>query len=163
MWYKQIRKKISDGDKKFLILVGLLKKPSYIGKITEIENKIASISGLAITTTLIAVENKIPVSNLATKINVSNLATKIDYNTKINETDNNTTDCDHDRYISMPELNKRTTENFASRLAQPNTPIPQFFLLLLLLSEMGNRDPSGGVKIETRTFFRYFLEDIYYT
>ena len=27
---------------------------------------------------------------------------------------------------------------------------------------MGNRDPSGGVKIETKTFFRYFIEDIYY-
>ena len=58
----------------------LLKKPNYNAKITEIENKIASISGLAITTTLIEVENKIP--------NVSNLTTKIDYNTKINETEN---------------------------------------------------------------------------
>ena len=132
----------------------MLKKPSYNGKITEIENKIGSISGLAITTTLTAVENETP--------NVSNLATKIDYNTKINETENNTTDCDHDRYISTPEFNKITTED-ASRLAQANTPIAQFFPLLLLLSEKGNRDPSGGVKIETRTFFRYFLEDIYYT
>ena len=58
----------------------LLKKPNYNAKITEIENKIARISGLAITTTLIEVENKIP--------NVSNLTTKIDYNTKINETEN---------------------------------------------------------------------------
>ena len=66
--------------KKFLVLVDLLKKPNYNAKITEIENKIASISGLAITTTLIEVENKIP--------NVSNLTTKIDYNTKINETEN---------------------------------------------------------------------------
>ena len=66
--------------KKFLVLVDLLKKPNYNAKITEIENKIASISGLAITTTLTEVENKIP--------NVSNLTTKIDYNTKINETEN---------------------------------------------------------------------------
>ena len=73
------------------------------------------------------------------------------------------TDWDHDRYISAPEFNKITTENFVSRLAQANTPIAQFFPPLLWLSEMGNRDPSGGVKIETKTCFRYFIEDIYYT
>ena len=41
------------------------------------------------------------------------------------------TDWDHDRYISAPEFNKITTENFASRLAQANTPIAQFFPSLL--------------------------------
>ena len=74
------KKKSVIETKKFLVLVDLLKKLNYNAKITEIENKIASISGLAITTTLTEVENKIP--------NVSNLTTKIDYNTKINETEN---------------------------------------------------------------------------
>ena len=141
--------------KKFLVLVDLLKKPNYNAKITEIENKIASISGLAITTTLTEVENEIP--------NVSNLTTKIDCNTKINETENKVTDFDHDRYISAPEFTQITTEHFALRLAQANTSIAQFFPPLLWLLEMGNRDPIGGVKIETKRCFRYFLEDIYYT
>ena len=54
-----------------------------------------------------AVENKIP--------NVSVFVKKIDYNTKIKLkiTDNN-----HDRYITTPELNKLTIENFKARLKQ---------------------------------------------
>ena len=48
---------------KFLILVDLLKKKDYNAKNTEIESKIPIVSGLATTTALNAVENKIPVSN----------------------------------------------------------------------------------------------------
>ena len=55
----------------------LLKKLDYNSKISEIENKILSISGLATASALTAVENKIP--------NISNLVRKTDYNTKINE------------------------------------------------------------------------------
>ena len=51
--------------KKFLILVDLLKKTDYNAKITEIESKIPSISGLATTAALPAVENeKTDVRNL---------------------------------------------------------------------------------------------------
>ena len=59
-----------------------------------------------------AVENKIP--------NVSNLVKKTGYNTKISEIENKITDHDHDKYITSPEFNKLTTENFAGRLAQAN-------------------------------------------
>ena len=59
--------------KKFLIQVSLLKKQITI-KITEIENKIPSISGLATKTALNAVKNEIP--------NISSLVKKTDYNTK---------------------------------------------------------------------------------
>ena len=46
----------------------LLKKTDYNAKINEIEGKIPSISGLATTTALTAVENKIPdVSNFVKK------------------------------------------------------------------------------------------------
>ena len=64
-----LEKKMSDADKKkFLILVELLKNPDYNAKINEIEGKIPSISGLATTTALTAVENKIPdVSNFVKK------------------------------------------------------------------------------------------------
>ena len=59
-------KKISDGDKKIPDTSGLIKKKTdFSSKITEIEDKIPSISGLATNSALTAVENKIPnVSNL---------------------------------------------------------------------------------------------------
>ena len=54
--------------KKFLILEGLLKETDYNAKITEVEGKIHSISGLATTTALTPIENKMPdISNLVKK------------------------------------------------------------------------------------------------
>ena len=51
----------------FLILVDLLKS-DYNTKISEIESKIPSVSGLATNSSLTTVENKIPdVSNLVKK------------------------------------------------------------------------------------------------
>ena len=61
--------------RKFLILVSLLKNEIIMLKFSEIEGKITSISGLVTTSTLTAVENKIPI--------VSNLIKKTDYDTKI--------------------------------------------------------------------------------
>ena len=61
---------------------------------------------------LTAVENKIP--------SVSNLVKKTDYNTKINEIEKKITDHNHDKYITTPEFNKLTSENFAARLKQAN-------------------------------------------
>ena len=45
---------------------------------------------------------------------------KTDYNTKINEIEKKTIDHNHDKYITTPEFNKLTVENFAARLAQGN-------------------------------------------
>ena len=44
-------------------------------------------------------------------------AKKTDYNTKINEIEKKITDHNHDKYITTPEFNKLTSENFAARLA----------------------------------------------
>ena len=56
-----VEKKIPDSN-------GLVKKTDYNSKISEIENKIPSISGLVTTSALTAVENKIPdVSSLVKK------------------------------------------------------------------------------------------------
>ena len=55
-----------------------------------------------------AVKNKIP--------NVSNLVRKNDHNTKINEPVKKITDHEHGKYITTPEFNKLTAENFAARL-----------------------------------------------
>ena len=62
------KRKLLMRTKKFLILVNLLKKTDLYAKITELEGKIPSISGLATNCTLTAVENKIPdVSSLVNK------------------------------------------------------------------------------------------------
>ena len=69
--------------RKFLIPVILLKKTDYNTKITEIKEKIPSITGSATISALNAVENKIS--------NVINLVKK-DYDTKVGETGKNLTD-----------------------------------------------------------------------
>ena len=68
------------------------------------------ISTSTSTSAFTTVENKIP--------NVSNLVKKTDYNTKICEIEKKITDHDHDKYITTPEFNKFTAENFVPRLAQ---------------------------------------------
>ena len=79
-------------------------------KITEIENKIPSITGFATNSALTAVENKMP--------NDSNLVTKTDYNTKIGEIEKKIIDHNHGKYITTAEFNRLTTEKFKARLAQ---------------------------------------------
>ena len=78
-------------------------------KITEIEDKIPSITGLATNSALTTVEIKIS--------NVSSLIKKTDYNTKISDIEKKITDHNHDKYITTPEFNRLTTENFKARLA----------------------------------------------
>ena len=63
----------------------------------EVKGEILSITNLASTTALTAVENKIP--------NVCNLVKKTDCNAKISETEKKTTDDDHDKYITIPKFN----------------------------------------------------------
>ena len=77
-------------------------------KLTELENKIPDVSSLATKTALTAVENKIP--------DVSSLVKKTDYDTKISELEKKLTDHNHGKYITTPEFNQLTAENFAARL-----------------------------------------------
>ena len=51
---------------------------------------------------------------------VRNLVKKTDYNAKINDIEKKITDHNHDKYITTPEFNKLTSENFAARLKQAN-------------------------------------------
>ena len=69
----------------------LLLKNKLNAKISEIKNKIPSISGLATDSAFSAVENKMP--------DVSNLVQKTDYDTKINEIEYNVSDHYHEKYI----------------------------------------------------------------
>ena len=45
---------------------------------------------------------------------------KTDYDTKINEIEKKFTYQNHDKYITTPDFNKLTAENFDGRLAQAN-------------------------------------------
>ena len=95
--------------KKFLMLVTWLKKTDFNLKVTKIEGKIPSISGLAANSALTAIENKIP--------DISSLVKKTDYNTKISEIENKGNDHNHDKYITTPEFNTLAVDVFKARLA----------------------------------------------
>ena len=71
----------------------MVKNTDFNAKISEVEGKIPSISGLASSSALTAVENKIN--------DVSSLVKKTDYNTKISEIENKVNDHDHDKYITI--------------------------------------------------------------
>ena len=88
--------KIPDGN-------DLVKKTDFNAKVTKIEGKIPSISGLATN------ENKIP--------DVSSLVKKTDYNTKISEIENKVNDHNHDKYITTPEFNTMAADVFKAKLA----------------------------------------------
>ena len=95
----------------------LKKKTDYSSKITEIESKIPSISGLATNSALTTVENKIP--------DVSGLVKKTDYNTKIS--DHKINNHNHDKYITTLEFNYFAAVVFTARLAQANLVIKTDF------------------------------------
>ena len=88
----------------------LAEKTDLNAKITEIEIKIPSISGLATNSALTAVESKIP--------DVSSLVKKTVYNTKISEIENKVNDHNHDKYITTPEFNTLAARVSNAKLAQ---------------------------------------------
>ena len=70
------------------------------------------INGLVTPSAFTAVKNKIP--------DVSRLVKKADYITKISQLAKTLTDHNHDKYITTPEFNKLTVENFVARLKEVN-------------------------------------------
>ena len=91
---------------------GLVKNIDYNAKITKIEGKILSNSGLATNAALTVVENKIP--------NINSLVKKTDYDVKITKLEKKLTDHNHDKYITTPEFNNIAANFFNARLAQAN-------------------------------------------
>ena len=92
--------KISKIDKKVPDVSSLVKKKKdFNTKVTEMEGKIPSITGLATNSELTVVENKVP--------DVSSLVKKTDYNTKISDIEKKITDHNHDKYITTPEFNTK--------------------------------------------------------
>ena len=91
MQIEQSQKKNPDTSK-------LVIKSNYNAKISELENKIPSVSGFVTTSALTEVESKIP--------SVSNLVKKTGYDPNISELGKKFTDHKHDEYITTPEFNK---------------------------------------------------------
>ena len=99
--------------KKILILVGLLKN-RHSAKITEIEGKIPSISGLATNSALTAVENKTPdISKLAKKTKTKQIIIQTLKKSKIKSLIITMT---YMLYITTSEFNNLTAKSFAARL-----------------------------------------------
>ena len=87
----------------------MVNKTDFNAKVTEIEGKIPSISGLATNSELTGVENKIP--------DVNSLVKKTDYNTKISDIEKKIIDHNHDKYKTTPEFNTLAVDVFIGRLA----------------------------------------------
>ena len=101
--------------KKFLILEDFLKNDHNV-KISELENKIPIIRGLALSnwieSALNPIENKVP--------NFSSLVKKTDYDIKVGEAEKKLTDHSHNKYVTTSEFNTFTEEIFAAKLTQAN-------------------------------------------
>ena len=87
----------------------MVKKTDFNTKLTEIEGRIPSVTGLATNSELTAVENEIP--------DVRTLVKKTDYNTKISDIEKKIFDHNHDKYITTPEFNTLAADVFHARLA----------------------------------------------
>ena len=87
----------------------MVKKTDFNAKVTEIEGKIPSISGLPTNSVLFAVENKIP--------DVNSLVKKTEYNTKVSDIEKKIIDYNHGKYITTPEFNTMAPDIFNARLA----------------------------------------------
>ena len=100
--------KINKVDKKIRDVSSFIKKQISILKLVK-QKVLTSISDLATSSALTAVENKIP--------DVSDLVKKTDYDTKINDIENKITGHDYDKYITTPEFNTMAASAFNVRLA----------------------------------------------
>ena len=102
--------KIKDIEDKVPNITNLTTNTTFNSKINEVKNEILSINNSATTATLNAkinkVKNKIPkITDLATTTALTAVENKIPH---------------HSKYITNPEFNKLTAENFSARLAKAN-------------------------------------------
>ena len=94
-----LEKKINEADKKIPNTNGLVKKTDYYA---EIEGKIPTTSGLAISAALTAVENKIP--------NVSSLVKKTDHDAKTSDIES--------KYFTTADCNKFTSQTLDAKIKE---------------------------------------------
>ena len=97
-----LEKKINDAGKKTPNISRIVKKADYNTKISKIEGRIPSITGLDTTAALTAVTNKIS--------DVSNLVKKADYDTKILDFER--------KYVTASDNNKFTSQTLDAKIKQ---------------------------------------------
>ena len=120
----------------------MVKKTEFNTKVTEIEGKIPSITGLATNSELTALENKIP--------DVSSLVKKADYNTKISQIENKLNDHNHDKYITILEFDTLAADVFNARLAAQTDLIrkPEFDFKLKGISHRVTKNKTKYLLVE---------------
>ena len=111
-------------------------------KLLKQKIKYLGITNLVTNSALTAVENKIP--------DVSGLVKKTDYDTKVSDIEKKITDHNHDKYITTPEFNELTTENFKARLAQAD---------LVTLTDFDTKLKSLNRKINSNKTKHLFVEN----
>ena len=123
------------------MLLVWFKKTDFRGKVTELQGKIPSISGLATSSALTAVENKIP--------DASSLVKKTDYNTKISEIENKVNDHNY-KYITSPEFDTMAADFFKARLAAQSDLIrkPDFDFRLKQISDRVTKNKTKHLLLE---------------
>ena len=142
----------------------MLKKTDYNSKISEIEGKIPSLSGLATNAALLQLKIKYHMLVIYSK--------KENYIQKISDMEKKVTDHDHDKYITTSEFNKLTAKSFAARLAQGNLVTKtDYDTKLISLNKKINSNKTKTVLVENEfkklqasdsSYFRgknYFEED----
>ena len=134
--------KINKIDKKRPDISSLVKETNFNTKVTEIEGKIPSISGLGTNSELTAVENKIP--------DVSSLVKKTDCSTKISDIEKKMTDYNHDKYITTPEFNTLAADVFNARLVAQTDLIrkPEFDFKLKGISDRVTKNKTKHLLVE---------------
>ena len=120
----------------------MVKKTDFNSKISEVEDKIPSITGLATNSALPAVGNKIP--------EVSGLVKRTDYNTKIPEIENKVNYHNHEKYITTPEFNTMAANTFKARLAAQTDLIrkPEFHFKLKGISDRVTKNKTKQMIVE---------------
>ena len=86
----------------------MVKKKDFNSKISEVEDKIPSISGFATISALTAVKNKIPDVSSLVKKTITQKYQILRRKLLINN---------HDKYITTPEFNTLAADAFNARLA----------------------------------------------
>ena len=124
------------------MLVVWLKKTDFNSKISEVENKIPSITGLATNSASTAVENDIP--------EFISLVKKTDYNTKISEIENKVNDHNYGKYITTPEFDTMAATVFNARLAAQTGLIrkPEFDFKLKSTSDRVSKNKTKHLLVE---------------
>ena len=126
------------------MLVVWLKKTTtdFNTKVTEIEGKIPSITGLATDSELTAIEHKIP--------DVSSLVKKTDYNTKISDIEKKIINHDDDKYIATPDFNTMAVSVFNARLTAQTDLIrkPEFDFKLKDISDRVTKNKTKHLLVE---------------